>query len=257
MKFTIFLFFSLWAKAELDTPKIDGFFNWLNQSESKFSNCKIELKNNFYILCDNTKVPKDVLVKLAQKKPAEVEKFLNEKNIKIIKICNSSSKDCIPADSKTQKSMTHLHGLFNAAENSITYKEGSSTGVLIHEYIHYLQTRNENPINSKVYKKTRNEIQKQISSELDYLELKIVQAQKSKNNVEMMKLTQVFIKINNYMIEFGKWQDLIDERSIFLLFKNHGVDIGFAQADIDFAIKKLNALCDNPKLKSSLPECKL
>ena len=71
----------------------------------------------------------------------------------------------------------------------------------------------------------------------------------------MMKLTQVFIKINSYMIDFGKWQDIIDERSIFLLYKDHGNEIGMAQTDIDFAVKKLNALCDNAKLKRSLPEC--
>lgn len=256
MTFFINLLFAISARAELNSNEVDQFFHWLSQTEKQFSECKIESKNGFYNLCDNTKVSKNVLVQLAAQNSAKIEKFFLEKNIRTIKLCDSSAAGCSKPDSKTQKQMSQLHGLYNPIDNSITFKEGSSAGVLIHEFVHYLQTRNENPINGKVYKKNRLEIQKKISAELDILEARIAAAQKNKDQKNLMDYMQKFININNYMLQFGHWQDLVDERSIFLLYKQYGKEIGISKADIDFAIKKLENLCENPKLKSLLKnEC--
>lgn len=256
MNFLFVLLIATSARAEFDGIAVRQYFNWLSETEKHFSECKVELKNGYYILCDNTKVSKAHLMDLAKKNQVDIEKFLSEKNIKTIKLCDLKKIDCVQADSKTQRQMSHLHGLYSPTDNSITFKDGSSTGVLIHEYVHYLQSRNENPINGKVYKKSRLEIQKKITAELDRLEKKIKEAEKNKNQKEIMTQMQKFISVNDHLLEFGKWQDLVDERSIFLLYKSHGKDIGLQQSDIDFAKKKLTALCENKNLKPILPDCK-
>lgn len=63
-----------------------------------------------------------------------------------------------------------------------------------------------------------------------------------------------FMKASNDLRSFAKWQDLIDERNIFLLYLKFGKDFGASEEDIALAKKNMGFICANDKIKPLLPE---
>lgn len=263
--FFVTLLFSILSLAQTSAVLKKGhdFFSWLEKNESVFTNCKIEKINDFVELCDRTKISYSEIKKLFESSPSEVLSFVQSKKIQVNIICNSEKQtdflntSCLKESlNKTFESVPSFHGLYVTESNTIYIRSSATKGTLIHEYLHFLQSKNSNAVNGRVYKTEKNDLKNSINKELDRIELEIKQAEKRKQTTILKEKFAEFMKVNELMLSFSKWQDLIDERSIFLFFIQFEKDFKIPKTDIELATKNLNYICNRKDYKSPLLDCK-
>lgn len=194
-------------------------------------------------------------------------KWINKKGIKTKILCDPSKgtidrfKDrcTVEMGERVFQSVTSLHGKYSPEENTIFIRSSASQGSLIHEYLHSLQSSNQNKIFGKKYKRERNLIQQKLVKFMDEItaEIQILERHNSKNVTLIQAKLKEFMLASEMLRNFGNWQDLIDERNLFLLYIQFGKEFGAEPEDIELAKKNMGFICNNPKLKTALPfeEC--
>lgn len=262
-----FICFSIpaFAQAEAVLQKGQAFFQWLDKNEAAFASCKIEKNEDQIMLCDGTLASYAQLKKFFAMPPEDLLKLIKEKGVAIEIICGTENSkgdftksECVPESSdKTFKKVSSLHGLYVAETNKIFIRSSTTKGALIHEYLHFLQSKNTQKVDGRVYKQEKNELKKEINQELDRIEAEVKLAEKKKQSELLKSKVAEFMKINDLMLAFSKWQDLIDERSLFLLFVKYEKDFQISKEDMDLVRKNLNFVCRRKDYKSTLPECSL
>lgn len=265
----IFLTFSLYSLSltclnAKDTSHIKPFLliNWLETNQKYFGQCHPEMEDGSFILCDKTSIKVKELKELFSMDSKKLVSFIKSKDINLVVICSSKKglfqDDCVDASSlKTQnskefKKVTRLHGQYKPLENTIYINSNASIGTLIHEYIHYLQFQNRNMIFEKIYKKTRVEVQTNLIARMDDIILLVKTKEKNKNMKGVNLLVKEMVRLSKLLKSFSKWQDLIDERSIFELYLIYEKELNISRADIDLAKKNMNFICKRSDLKKVL-----
>ena len=251
------------AQSESVLKEGNSFFQWLEKNESSFVNCKIGKKGDQVTMCDGTEVSFLELKKLFAKSANELLVAVKEKGVAVNIICSLDQKpsefgavECSPESSdKTFKRVSALHGLYVAETNSIFIRSSASRGTLIHEYLHFLQSKNNQKIYGHMYKTEKNQLKQKINQALDQIEIDLKTAEKNKEPALLKQKTAEFMKVNDLMLAFSKWQDLIDERSLFLLFVKFENDFKIPKDDLDLALKNLGFICNRKDYNSPLPEC--
>jgi hypothetical protein len=256
----IILSFCLNAQAETTEQKASQFFDWLNRNEKLFIDCEIKKENDQITLCDQTQVSYSDLKKLFSLNQKELIQVLKKKNIQVEVICESknsisqdSKESCLSESSSiTFKKVSSLHGLYVPDQNKIIIRSQATNGTLLHEYLHYEQSQNKNKIDGHIYKTEKNKLRQQIEADLDQLILEIKKLEINKEKEKIKSKVDQFMKLNNFMLAFGQWQDLIDERSLFLLFLKFEKDFSIQKSDIDLARKNLKFICQRKDFKFPL-----
>jgi len=168
------------------------------------------------------------------------------------------------------KKVGSLHGLYVARDNTIYIRSRATVGVIIHEYIHYLQSKNTQPVLGHQYKIEKNKVIDQLNTVLDEMvaeikqiaktaqDSKLSQAGTDEKTHQMKALTQNFLRLNDQLMQFSRWQDLIDEREVFKLFIANEKDWKIAQADMDLVKKNMGFICQRKDLLNVIAdqECK-
>ncbi|MFN8369834.1 MAG: tetratricopeptide repeat protein [Bacteriovoracaceae bacterium] len=229
----------------------EKFLSWLENHKKMIIECKPIKVEGGYQLCDNTFVDKKIVEELFKKSPDELVEFITkEMKINLTILCskeNSERKElfkryCVN-DSKIK--MNRLHGEFLPAENRILLQSDAYLGSLIHEYIHYLQFNNKNLFDGKRYKYERAEIQKKLIQQMDEA---IEISKKITKKEELHPYIQTVTKASESLMQFSLWQDLIDEKNIFLLYILFGNEFGARDEDIALAQKNMGFVCKREKL---------
>ncbi len=255
--------FSITASTKSVDQKAEEFFAWLNKNEKQFIECKIQKNDDVITLCDHTKVSYKELKDLFTKSAEDITTELKKKDITVDVICHGetsvkeNNQTCITDTSnKTFKNVSSLHGLYLPDEKRILIRSNATPGTLIHEYIHHLQSINTEKIAGRIYKSEKNKLRQEIQKDLDALIAEVTQLEKSGNSAKAKEKVNQFMKTNNYMFNFSKWQDLIDERSLFLLFKKFEKDFQISEADMQLVNKNIKFICDRKDYLEKLAECK-
>jgi|GEM_PF-2260292 len=233
MNFIFSLLLTLLACAD----STDDFFTWLESNKEYFKTCKpVELSDS-YELCDKTKVSKQELSELFKLSHNEIIKYFVSKGIKV---------DIVDSQDKR---LGNLFGKYLPLENKILVRNSASPGVLIHEYIHHLQLENQNEIFGKKYKFERSNLQAQLVEEIDQA---ILKSKETTDPEQSKKLIEVVSKASQKLMSFGYWQDLIDERNIFLLYINYGKKFDAKDDDLALARKNMSFICQREKLNDDI-----
>ena len=225
------------------------FFDWLNQHKEHFIQCVPTKEGENYRLCDNTQINQVFLKRLFKKTTQELYDHIKNENIQIIIYCQKDLKGifdnyCTSEPNKLDK----LHGKFLPEENTILLQSNSTRGDLIHEYIHSLQYKNSNVIFGRRYKAQRVIIQKSLVEKMDQA---IEKSKLTKTKKEIAPLIQIVKDASSQMVQFSYWQDLIDERSIFLLYLIYGHEFNLPLEDLNLARKNMGFICKREKLPTT------
>lgn len=236
------------------------FLSWLEKHAKDFAACEPALEGDSYVLCDKTKVDRAELRKLLAMKAPELVAELRSKGLKVLVVCDAEAKnpplgkDCTPSSgNKMFEELDSLHGKYLPAERKILIRSSASRGSLVHEYVHHLQSENGNEIYGKAYKRKRNELQEKLEKLMDEKIALIEELEKAGKREETKPHLQEFLLAAEAVRGFAPWQDLIDERGIFLLYLRHGKELGAGKEDLALARKNMGFLCKNPKLAKLLP----
>ncbi|MEQ1664990.1 MAG: hypothetical protein ABL927_06395, partial [Bdellovibrionales bacterium] len=185
---------------------------------------------------------------------------LKAKGITVELVCAEGEQSRFKSDCSAKSKnimfneISSLHGKYLPEEKKILIRNTASAGSLIHEYIHYLESENINLIYEKIYKKTRNQIQAQLINQMD-IEIPIIQKlEKSGKKNEIPAHLAKFMAANDALRGFAFYQDLIDERNIFILYLKYGHEFGAKDEDLALAKKNMGFICKNPKIASVLPK---
>ena len=249
-----------------------AFLNWLETQQSYFGECKINQDHDAIRLCDETLLSHKEMQRLFTLNNTQLISELQKQNVKIEIVCTQSSDvNCIAESTNPLfKKMGSLHGLYVARDNTIYIRSGATVGVIIHEYIHYLQSKNTQPVLGHQYKIEKNKVIDQLNILLDEMVIEIKQIAKTAQDSKlsqaetdakthrMKSLTQDFLRLNDQLMRFSRWQDLIDEREIFKLFIAYEKDWKIAQADMDLVAKNMGFICQRNDLLNVIAdqECK-
>ena len=255
--------FSISAFSKPVDQKAEEFFSWLNQNEKLFIECKIQKTDDVITLCDNTKISYKEIKDLFSKSVLNIIAELKKKDIIVDVVCHSEAPTksdgltCITdTTNKTFKSVSSLHGLYLPDEKKILIRSNATPGTLIHEYMHHLQSINTEKIAGRIYKSEKNKLRHEIQKDLDAIIAEVTRLEKSGNKPKAKEKVDQFMKTNNYMFGFSKWQDLIDERSLFLLFEKFEKDFQISDADMQLVNKNIKFICDRKDYSEKLSECK-
>ena len=124
---------------------------------------------------------------------------------------------------------------------------------MIHEYVHYLQSENKNSVYGSIYKKTKNKVKKELTQEMDRLIAVVTKLEKAGKKAELAAEVKKFVTISGFMQKFAPWQDLIDEREIFLLYLERGGEFGADRKDLELARKNMGFICHSKSWNGVLP----
>ncbi len=264
MKKAAFLFlslilFALNGLAEDEIKETQIFLSWLDNQKSYFSNCSPKKTDSGYELCDKTFIKKEQLIKLFKMNPDELVFFIKDEKINLKVFCKTKTiagsfkKYCEANTQNNAQKEARLQGQFHPDTNTIDLQEDAFPGSLIHEYIHYLQYNNENKIEGKRYKFERSRLQNNLARYMENSTNKVEQALKSKDELTAKKHIAQTLEASGLMMKFSPWQDLIDEKNIFLLYIKFGKDFGASDDDIQLAQKNMGFICK--RLNLSLDQC--
>jgi len=241
------------------------FKKWLTSNVAHFAKCTPRKSQSDYLLCDGTKVPVKTLKNLFKLSPAELVKWLKEQGIKIEILCDTKSstqpfqKFCVKQTKfPSFKKLSQLHGKYLPEHKTILIKSSASKGSLIHEYIHYKQAENTNPVYGKVYKKTRAVLQRKLTAILDRKIIMVKRLEKKGLTKKSKGHIMDFMEASELLRLFSFWQDLIDERGIFQLYLLYGSEFGAGNEDLKLAKLNMGHICKNKKILKVLPkdQCK-
>jgi hypothetical protein len=254
------------ALAESGVEEAATFQAWLEQHGKEFGACEPTKEGENYILCDKTAVPAEQIKKLFALKPKDLLTAMQEKGLKVELICAAGKdkaklgEECLrESTNKMFAEITALHGKYLPRERTILIRNSASPGSLVHEYVHSLQSENGNEIYGKAYKKSRNEIQRKLIAQMDEKIAAIQELEKTGKKEGIQAHLGEFMQASDALRAFAPWQDLIDERGIFLLYLKFGREFGATKDDLALARKNMGFLCKNPKIGTLIPEkqCKL
>ena len=240
------------------------FFKWLEKNKTRFENCKVKKTGANYILCDNTTVPSQLLKDLFSLSPKKLIAKIRAEGVGVEVLCRGLEKErskqvfgpfCQKATSYPDfDKRDKLEGLYKPQTKTILLASDALKGSLVHEYIHHLQFINPHKIYGHAYKSTRHNIQYGIEKEMDAIVKKSQILARQKGGAK--KLTPLLNKMQGLttkMMGFSFWQDLIDERGIFLLYINFGHEFGATKADIKLARKNMGFICSRKDIGAKLP----
>lgn len=253
--------FAAEATKDQAITKAETFFNWLEANQAEFIQCKIKKDAEIYKLCDGTEVKQKDLTELFKMEPNALVKELESRGIHIEILCDTDLKArktfataCLLSSKRAMfKEMNSLHGQYLPEERTILLRSSALKGSLIHEYIHYLQSENRNLVFGKVYKKSKNQVKKDLTAAMDKLILNVQELEKAGKKSELAIQLDAFMKVSNLMQKFAPWQDLIDEREIFLLYLGYGNEFGADAEDKALAQKNMGFICRSKMWMGSLP----
>lgn len=234
------------------------FKDWLIKNEKVFLNSTVKKDEQHFILIDNTKINIKQLKRFLALKPAELIGAIENEKIEIDIFCTKRTgvfEDyCNPKLIRQEfVGLGHLQGQFKPLENKILLKDFALKGSLVHEWIHAQQYKRAEKINGKNYKYERVQIEKRLISEMDEIINIVKDAERSKKKIDVNAYIKQVKELADKMRSFGYWQDLIDERSIFVLFLKYTKEINPSAEDIALARKNLGFICK----KFPLKDCEL
>ncbi len=278
------------ALRERVTPvlkKSQEFRSWIQSKELYFSTClpkKIESESHHsgsktgvaIQLCDGTQIDVESANTLLKAGASRVEALLKAEQIALVRVCGATPEtnaSCVnpkapnaPSYLKNFQDLRFLHGQFLPADHVLLVRSDASNGVLFHEWVHVLQATGQHKIDGKTYKKDRLAIQSDLTSLLDSViaehesNLKKLKSGEISSKVaeELSKaLLPLAASIGTELSEYSKWQDLIDERQIHLVFTTFGALLNLSSQDEILASKNLAFICQRKDLRfrNRLPEC--
>jgi hypothetical protein len=238
--------------------KAEQFLSWLNDHKKEFAGCSPQTKQDQIQLCDGTKFSVSEFKSLFKMTPEELISYVKKQNIKIEIYCKEGNKNtfknwCLTNNNrKFFKEVTSLHGQYLPNENTIALHSDSNLGSLIHEYLHYMQYQNKNPVYEHIYKQERIEIQNDIVKAFDVLIEEVQSLEKQKKTEELKPLIKYATTFSSLLMKFGFWQKLIDERNLFLTYIKYSKEFNIADEDIALAKKNMGFLCHDKELKDIL-----
>ncbi|NOT80429.1 MAG: tetratricopeptide repeat protein [Bacteriovoracaceae bacterium] len=230
------------------------FLVWLESHRADIEKCTPTIVSNGYQLCDNTFINKELLIKLYKMTAEELVNFIKSENISIKVFCmpdnklGNFQKFCIPNEQNEAQKNAKLQGQFHPDTNTIDIQSDAYIGSLIHEYIHYLQYKNENIFFGKRYKFERAQIQQALIKLMDTSTIEVEKYLKEKDDANAKIHVAKVLQASEQLMQYSPWQDLIDERNIFLLYKNLGQEFGVSDEDIALATKNMGFICKRFKL---------
>ncbi len=258
---TLLILFSFTA---VFAESFENFEEWLKDNQGKFARCRPTFDGNEYTLCDQTKIEKAELLKLFRMAPEQLLLYLNkDKKIKIERPCtqDNSRPFCVPPQARSMfAEMKALHGQFLPLENTILIHDQATTGSIVHEYLHFLQFNNPNMVWGKRYKSERIQIQKELLQKLDSLiiQTQAIEKDPNANKAQLKPLLDEAVAISLKIKSFSLWQDLIDERNLFLLYLQFGKDFGASAQDLALARKNMGFICKRKDINPLInEECEL
>lgn len=163
-------------------------------------------------------------------------------------ISGSFKKYCTPNDQNNAQKNARLQGQYHPVTNTIDIQSDAYQGSLIHEYIHYLQYKNENLIDEKRYKFERANLQQSLVKLMDEKTLEVKESAKEKNQKKVKELVAIVVQASGQLMNYSPWQDLIDEKNIFLLYKKFGHEFGVKDEDLALASLNMGFICKRFKL---------
>lgn len=236
----------------------DKFFSWLNANKAKFAACELNVDQDQVVLCDGTTIEGSELKKMFRMKPKDLLEFIGAKKVKVEVLCDQKEQkghfhECLhQSHRKMFQKVTSLHGMHLPQERLILIRSSTTPGSLIHEWIHFLQSSNTSPIYGRIYKKERVAIQDCLTKIMDDQIALITELEKSGDIKALKASMQTFMEAQQRMMQFSLWQDLIDERSIFVLFLKLGKAQGVSEEDLLLARKNMQYICLREELKKDI-----
>jgi tetratricopeptide (TPR) repeat protein len=206
-------------------------------------------------MCDNTHLKIAELKKMFKMSPASLVKYIKKKGINLEIFCTKNrgvfTKWCDPKIKRESfKKRYSLQGQFLGRENTILLKANAYKGSLIHEYIHAQQYLNNKKIYGHRYKYERSHIERKAIKRMDQI-IRIVKKDEAKLKKEnkLSPYLKEMVALSQGVQRFSKWQDLIDERGIFLVYLKYGKLIGATKEDIALAQKNMGFICKRSDLR--------
>lgn len=225
-------------------PAID-FFAWLESHAKEFAQCSPKIEGENYVLCDATRVPRAEIKRLFGLTRDQVITNLKEKGIAVEVLDEADPKLTSALD---------LHGKYLPETKTILIRKSATLGSLLHEYIHFLQSENAVSIYGKKYKQERNKLQADLAKLMDQQITEIKSLKSDANPKRSRDLLNEFSIASQALQGFAPWQDLIDERGIFLLYLKYGKEFGASDEDLAMARRNMSFICTNPKLTKLIPQ---
>lgn len=241
------------------------FQRWLSEHESKFANCLPKQTKASIHLCDGTEISIPEIQKLFDFSSDQLVAYLKSQKLRVEILCSqkepgefhSNCKD--ETSKKTFQAFGFLHGQFDATTSTIFLRSDSSRGSLIHEYLHFKQTKNRIRVFGKIYKKERFEVEQALNRAFDLL-LKEVQKAEQGGDIRLVSaLIPIAQELTQEIASYAKWQILIDERNLFLAYQQFQSSLHVPAPDVALAKKNMAFICEDPRTRTTLrdsPECK-
>ena len=236
--------------------EINSFHSWLDIHQQELERCQLERAGDSITLCDKTVVSLKEMKQLFAMSAQELVQYIKDAGINLEISCASTSgpfdKHCQKhSKRKAFKKRYHLHGQFLGRENTILLRSDALKGSLIHEYVHYLEFNNKNLLWGRRYKFERVELEKKIIVRMDEIIAQVKDNEaRLKKEGKLKGLLKEMVAISGGLQKFSKWQDLIDERNIFMLYIKWGDLFGATDQDVALAKKNMNFICKRSDFKS-------
>lgn len=238
------------------------FLSWLESHARDFGKCSVDFVDGNYRLCDGTEVSRQELRELLRMSPEQAIGVVRARGLKIDVLCEKQVP--VPApfhafcskelDQKMFSSITTLHGEYLPEQKRILIREGASVGTLIHEYLHFKEAENDKPIYGKLYKKERLKVQAALVKVMDEKIAQVKKMERKGDRTGLPLALKEFTTASELVRAMARWQDFIDERSLFLLYLRYGKELGVAEDDQVLARKNMGFVCKNPQLKQYVTE---
>ncbi len=245
--------------------RADEFQRWLSSNENYWASCRPKRVGQRLIhLCDGTQISVSLIESLFKKSPGELIQFIRSEGIHLQVICNPQDQGvffpfCDPKVARESfRMVTGLHGQYIPSENKIVIQSNAHQGSLVHEYLHYLQFKNDQPTKGRIYKSSRVKIEKDLVSLMDEVIGVVQKKEREGNKDEALRWVKPAKDLGTMIASFSKWQKLIDERSLFLLFIENKEILRVTPQDEGLAVKNMGFLCKDPQtspILSKTSEC--
>jgi tetratricopeptide (TPR) repeat protein len=233
---------------------LNNFHRWLAKHELELAKCETSIAGDTISLCDKTEVSVKELKSLFAMNESQLVNFIKGKGINLEVFCSSPGRftPYCKKDIKRKmfKAHYHLQGQFIGIENTILLKSDALKGSLIHEYVHYLQFTNSNKIWGKRYKAERIALEQRVVARMDAIIEKVRKDEKKlKKQGKLSAILKEMLALSKGLQRFSKWQDLIDERNIFLLYIKWGNLFGVSVNDVQLARKNMGFICKRTDIR--------
>ncbi len=254
------------TEAKTAITRSQAFQRWLSEHESKLASCRPKQTRASIHLCDGTEISIPEIQKLFDFTSDKLVAYLKSQKLKVEILCSqkepgefhSICKD--ETSKKTFQAFGFLHGQFDATTSTIFLRSDASRGSLIHEYLHFKQTKNRIPVFGKIYKKKRFEVEQALNHAFDLLLREVQKAEQTGDIRQVSALIPIAQLLTQEIASYAKWQMLIDERNLFLAYLQFQSSLHVPAPDVALAKKNMAFICEDPRTRSALidsPECQV